>query len=66
MKKINADTANITDGSGNYASVVNQSGLFAGDGGFNVKATNNTDLKGAVISSRIKGDRLLLCLFPIF
>jgi filamentous hemagglutinin len=38
-----------------YASVQEQSGLRAGDGGFQVKVGGNTDLKGAVISSSAAG-----------
>ncbi|WP_335340261.1 VENN motif pre-toxin domain-containing protein [Gilliamella sp. WF3-4] len=34
-----------------WASVTDQSGIFAGKGGFDIKVGNNTDLKGAVISS---------------
>ena len=34
-----------------YASVQQQSGIRAGDGGFDVKVRGNTDLKGGVISS---------------
>jgi filamentous hemagglutinin len=34
-----------------YASVTEQSGLKAGDGGFNVKVKGSTDLKGGAISS---------------
>lgn len=34
-----------------YASVVEQSGIKAGDGGFNVNVTGNTDLKGGIIAS---------------
>ena len=36
---------------GDYASVREQSGLLAGDGGFDVSVKGNTDLKGAVIAS---------------
>ena len=35
----------------NYASVVQQSGIKAGDGGFQVNVQGNTDLKGSVIAS---------------
>ncbi|EHP37809.1 hypothetical protein OR16_40784 [Cupriavidus basilensis OR16] len=38
----------------NYASVTEQSGIKAGDGGFDVKVKGNTDLKGAVIASTDK------------
>ncbi|TDY31218.1 hemagglutinin repeat-containing protein, partial [Paraburkholderia rhizosphaerae] len=34
-----------------YASVTGQSGIHAGDGGFQINVKGNTDLKGAVISS---------------
>ncbi|CAB3749046.1 hemagglutinin repeat-containing protein [Paraburkholderia humisilvae] len=34
-----------------YASVTEQSGIHAGDGGFQIDVKGNTDLKGAVISS---------------
>ena len=36
------------------ASVTDQSGIFAGSGGFDIKVGNNTDLKGAVIASEAK------------
>lgn len=34
-----------------YASVNEQSGIFAGDNGYQIKVNNNTDLKGAIITS---------------
>ena len=37
-----------------YASVIEQSGIKAGDGGFQVNVQGNTDLKGAVIASTEK------------
>jgi filamentous hemagglutinin len=37
-----------------YASVNEQSGIMAGDGGFQVSVNGNTDLKGAVIASTEK------------
>ncbi|WP_025600556.1 hemagglutinin repeat-containing protein [Burkholderia sp. WSM2230] len=37
--------------SGSYAGVNEQAGIHAGDGGFHVSVTGNTDLKGAVIAS---------------
>ncbi|MHA3016598.1 Filamentous hemagglutinin / adhesin [Cupriavidus necator] len=37
--------------SGNYANVSEQSGIHAGDGGFDIRVEGNTDLKGAVIAS---------------
>ncbi|MET0322445.1 MAG: hemagglutinin repeat-containing protein, partial [Duganella sp.] len=38
-----------------YASVQEQTGIRAGDGGFQIKVGGNTDLKGAVISSTEAG-----------
>ena len=38
-----------------YASVQEQSGIKAGDGGFQIKVGGNTDLKGAVISATQAG-----------
>ena len=38
----------------NYQSVNEQSGILAGDGGFQVNVNGNTDLKGAVIASTDK------------
>ena len=35
----------------NYASVNEQSGIFAGDDGYQINVKNNTDLKGAIITS---------------
>jgi filamentous hemagglutinin len=40
-----------TDVKSDYASVNEQSGLKAGDGGFQINVANNTDLKGGLISS---------------
>ncbi|WP_369072988.1 hemagglutinin repeat-containing protein [Burkholderia gladioli] len=37
--------------SGNYAGVNEQAGIRAGDGGFNINVTGNTDLKGGLIAS---------------
>ncbi|WP_190275146.1 hemagglutinin repeat-containing protein [Collimonas fungivorans] len=39
---------------GSFASVGEQSGIAAGDGGFQVKVNGNTDLKGGVIASSDK------------
>ncbi|WP_341871604.1 hemagglutinin repeat-containing protein, partial [Xanthomonas prunicola] len=36
---------------GDFASVTEQSGIQAGDGGFNIRVGGNTDLKGGVIAS---------------
>ncbi|WP_307579487.1 hemagglutinin repeat-containing protein [Variovorax paradoxus] len=38
-------------GDGNFASATQQSGIFAGDGGFGVTVAGNTNLVGGVISS---------------
>lgn len=37
--------------SGSYAGVNEQAGIHAGDGGFNINVTRNTDLKGGLIAS---------------
>ncbi len=39
------------DASGSYAGVNEQAGIRAGDGGFNINVTGNTDLKGGLIAS---------------
>jgi Possible hemagglutinin (DUF637)/Hemagglutinin repeat len=39
------------NGNGSYASVTAQSGIQAGDGGFQLKVNGNTDLKGGAIAS---------------
>jgi hypothetical protein len=44
-------TGSQTTINGNYASVQEQSGLKAGDNGFQIKVKGNTDLKGAVIEA---------------
>ncbi|PKO42237.1 MAG: hypothetical protein CVU29_12005, partial [Betaproteobacteria bacterium HGW-Betaproteobacteria-22] len=41
----------------NYNSVYEQSGIKAGEEGFNIKVNNNTDLKGAVIKSIATPDK---------
>ena len=41
----------------NYASVYEQSGIAAGEGGFNITTQGNTDLKGAIIDSTAPTDR---------
>ena len=48
----NASHTNINS---NYASVVEQSGIKAGDGGYKVNVKGNTDLKGAVIAASDAG-----------
>nr|WP_313819138.1 hemagglutinin repeat-containing protein [Cupriavidus sp.] len=40
-----------------YASVVEQTGLYAGKGGFDINVEGNTDLKGAVIASTADKDK---------
>ncbi|GAA5107803.1 hypothetical protein GCM10023211_09300 [Orbus sasakiae] len=40
-----------TDIESNWASVTDQSGIYAGKGGFDITVGNNTDLQGAVIAS---------------
>ncbi|OCG67373.1 hypothetical protein A9G30_05725 [Gilliamella sp. Fer4-1] len=47
-------SASKTKMDSNWQSVTDQSGIFAGKGGFDIKVGNNTDLKGAVISSEAK------------
>ncbi|WP_175689828.1 hemagglutinin repeat-containing protein [Burkholderia anthina] len=42
---------------GNYAAVNEQSGIQAGDGGFDVTVKGNTDLKGAYIASTATPDK---------
>jgi filamentous hemagglutinin len=44
-------SAGKTNVNADYLGVVEQSGIKAGDGGFNVTVKGNTDLKGAVIAS---------------
>ncbi|WP_323144389.1 hemagglutinin repeat-containing protein [Massilia phyllosphaerae] len=48
-------SANQTTIKSDYASVQEQSGIRAGDGGFQITVGGNTDLKGAVISSTQAG-----------
>ncbi|CBJ49649.1 hemagglutinin repeat-containing protein [Ralstonia solanacearum] len=42
---------------GTYANVAEQSGIRAGDGGFDINVRGNTDLKGAVIASTATPDK---------
>ena len=42
----------------NYASVNEQSGIFAGDDGYQINVKNNTDLKGALITSSQQAENL--------
>jgi filamentous hemagglutinin len=48
---VSAGKSNVTS---TYASVVEQSGIRAGDEGFKINVTGNTDLKGGVIASTDK------------
>lgn len=50
---ISASKSNID---ANYASVNEQSGIYAGDDGYQINVTNNTDLKGAIITSTQKAE----------
>jgi filamentous hemagglutinin len=43
-----------------YSSVIEQAGIYAGDGGFDINVGKNTDLKGAVISSDATPDKNIL------
>ncbi len=40
-----------------YASVTDQAGIYAGEGGFDIEVGGNTDLKGAVIASEADADK---------
>ncbi|WP_338862693.1 hemagglutinin repeat-containing protein [Mycetohabitans rhizoxinica] len=50
---------NVQNGNarGNYASVAEQAGIEAGEGGFDIAVKGNTDLKGAYISSEAAKDQ---------
>ncbi|VBB09344.1 pectin lyase fold/virulence factor [Lucifera butyrica] len=52
-------TASVSKGKtdSNYQSVTQQSGVYAGKGGFDIQVGKNTDLKGAVISSEATPDK---------
>ena len=41
----------------NYNSVTDQSGIYAGKEGFDIRVEDNTDLKGGIISSTADGDK---------
>ena len=41
----------------NYKSVTDQSGIYAGTEGFDIRVEDNTDLKGAIISSTADADK---------
>ncbi|MCA3188853.1 hemagglutinin repeat-containing protein [Cupriavidus sp.] len=44
-------------GDSSFANVAEQTGVFAGQGGFDIQVKGNTDLKGAVIASTAPGDQ---------
>lgn len=54
MRNIKADFARISgnvskdDVDSNYESVTDQSGIYAGKGGFDIGVGKNTDLKGCI------------------
>ncbi len=52
-------TGSVSQGKTNstYASVTEQAGIYAGEGGFDIKVGKNTDLKGAVIGSDATPDK---------
>lgn len=58
-KSIGGVTGSIGQGKTNstYASVTDQAGIFAGNGGFDITVGKNTDLKGAVIASEATPDK---------
>ena len=41
----------------NYDSVTDQSGIYAGEGGFDITVDKNTDLKGGIIDSKAEADK---------
>ncbi|WHZ11507.1 MAG: Putative large exoprotein involved in heme utilization or adhesion of ShlA/HecA/FhaA family [Burkholderiaceae bacterium] len=50
-------SSNRQDSHGNYASVYQQSGIAAGNGGFDIKVAGHTQLDGAVIASSAPADQ---------
>ena len=50
-------TASMGKGDGKYANVSEQTGIRAGEGGFDLDVKGNTDLKGAVIASTASPDK---------
>jgi len=50
-------SANVGKTNSDYKSVTEQAGIYAGKEGFDIKVENNTDLKGAVISSEADADK---------
>ncbi|MCS3608498.1 hypothetical protein [Erwinia rhapontici] len=54
------DAKSNPDGSCNYDSVVEQTGIFAGKGGFDVTVGEHTQLNGAVIGSTATADNKMM------
>ena len=52
-----AGSASVGKIDGNYKSVTDQSGIYAGKKGFEINVGKNTDLKGGVISSEDEKDK---------
>lgn len=50
-------SASMGKGDGSYANVGEQSGIFAGDGGFDIDVKGNTDIQGAIIASTATRDK---------
>lgn len=46
-----------TDTDSKYSSVTDQSGIYAGEGGFDITVDKNTDLKGGIIDSEATPDK---------
>lgn len=49
---------NMSDVNADYASVQEQSGIFAGDKGYQINVNNHTDLKGGIITSNDIAERM--------
>ncbi|WP_293685831.1 hypothetical protein [uncultured Phascolarctobacterium sp.] len=52
-----AGSASVGKIDSNYKSVTDQSGIYAGEDGFNIRVEDNTDLKGGIISSTADADK---------
>ena len=50
-------SASVSKIGSNYESVTDQSGIYAGEDGFNIRVEDNTDLKGGIISSTADADK---------
>ncbi|WP_255459583.1 hemagglutinin repeat-containing protein [Cupriavidus sp. SW-Y-13] len=50
-------SASTGKANGNFANVAEQSGIYAGDGGFDLNVKGNTDLQGALIASTATKDK---------